>query len=71
MIDECAIVAIIDGDIRTREALQIPLERAGISGQLFEDIYLRTSDPHSSNCILLDPGHRGDNLRQFGKHADR
>ena len=35
MIDECAIVAIIDGDIRTREALQIPLERAGIRGQLF------------------------------------
>ncbi|MGX9430942.1 MULTISPECIES: response regulator transcription factor [Bradyrhizobium] len=64
MIDERAIVAIIDDDVSARDALQGLLETDGVSVTLFgsaED-YLRSCKPDAHNCIVLDPGDGGVDL---------
>jgi len=56
MIKECAIVAVIDGDVLMRRAICRLLDRAGVMVTLFDssEEYLLTSKC-SPSCIVLDP----------------
>ena len=65
MIDECPIVAVIDGDVLTRTALRALLEKVGLTVKLFEssEDYLRTSQSCAPNCIVLEPGPDGLDLQ--------
>jgi len=68
MIDECAIVAVIDSDVLIRNALRGLPERAGLTVTFFESTeeYLRAS--RHSSCIVLDPGSDGLDIQsRFAK----
>ena len=61
MMNECAIVAVIDNDLSMRKTMQRLLETAGFTVTPFgsAEEYFRTSIAQSHNCIVMDPGHGG------------
>ena len=68
MNEQRAVVAVIDDDESVREALQGLLESVALKVELFGSVddFLRTSNYHAPNCIVLDvrlPGPSGLDLQ--------
>ena len=68
MIEDRAVVAIIDCDQSSRHRLRDVLEAAGLTVELFESVenYLRRGTPRAFNCTVLEvqlPGINGLDLQ--------